>query len=243
MNYESGLCRIFLCMLLFPVYIMICGFTTEINIGDNSVHTGAVVINGKEMATSHPGNVVVQQREVQPFSSLDISGGFDVDVRCGQSYALSVEAEKRFQDNIRSTVTDGTLRIFPKGRISTSLPVKVIITATSIKSVVADGANELTMNCSADSMKVDLSGSSSMRMTGSASVLSATLEGSSELEAARFKAVDVYVEAAGSASAAVYASGSITASATDAGDIVYYGRPAKVRVNAAEASDIEAADD
>lgn len=239
----SGRQRIFLYLLLLVVCFMPCSFAAELNIGDNSVHTGVVVINGREMTPSHPGEVVVQHRKVQPFSSLDIAGGFDVNVYCGKSYGLSVKAEKRLQDKIKSTFVNGTLRIFPSGHISTSLPVKIAITAPSISSVLSNGANDLAVNCSGDSMKIDLAGSSEMRITGRASLLKATLEGSSELEAVRFKAADVHIVASGSASASVYASGSIIASATGASDIVYHGRPARIQVNADEASDIEAADD
>ncbi len=226
--------------LLVCVYMLLSGFT-EVNIGNNSVHTGVVVINGRKVGPTAASPVVSDTRKVGNFSSLDITGSFQVDIKCGARPGLVIVAEKRLLPRIVTKMQGSTLHIFTRGDISTGFPLKIEITVPELFELKADGSSNIALMCASNHMDVELEDSVDVVASGSASELRVILNGASEFDASRYRASNVFLEARDSSTATVNVSNRLDAAAYGASEVMYYGRPANVNAMVNDAADIEAA--
>ncbi len=223
------------------VYLLLSGFI-QVNVGNNSVHTGVVIINGRRVESTAPSPVVSDVRKIGNFSSVEITGSFNAEIRCGAGSGLVISAEKRLLPRIVTRVEGRTLRIFTRGDISTSAPLRLEITTPELFELKADGASDITMSCTTSHLSVSLQESVNVVASGSVSELSVTLNGASGFDAAGFKASDVFLEARDSSSAILNVSNRLDAAAYGASEVRYYGSPGTVNAKVNDAADIEAAE-
>ncbi len=91
-----------------------------------------------------------------------------------------------------------------------------------------------------ESFMLDISGASSLKITGECQNSSIEISGASDIDASQFITAVSDVEISGAASAKVYATDSLTAEISGVGDIVYYGNPAIINKDISGLGSIEA---
>ena len=234
LRYLTGI------ILFVCIYLLLSGFT-EVNIGNNSVHTGVVVINGRTVSSTGSSPVVSETRKVGNFSSLDIAGSFQVEINCGTRPGLVIVAEKRLLPKIVSKVKGRTLKIFIRGNISTGVPLRLEITVPELYELQAEGASDIALTCSSNHLYVNLEDSANVVASGSVSALRLILNGASEFDASKYRASTVFLEARDSSTATVNVLNRLDASAYGASEVQYYGMPAHVNAMVHDGADIEAA--
>lgn len=198
-------------------------------------------------------------REVGAFTKLRIAAAANVEVVRGEKPALEVTTDDNILPLISTQITDGELVISSTGSFSTSLGVRVKITASALVRVETSSASQLNVgDATADDLKLVLSGASKIDWSGGAKKVSVTasgasratlkspindlsveLSGASALHGFDATTATAKVEASGASRAEVNVAGKLDAEASGASTIVYSGSP-QVKVEATGASTVRA---
>jgi hypothetical protein len=180
------------------------------------------------------GKVTSETRNVSGFTGIDLRGSPDVDVAFGEPEAVVVEAEDNIVPLIETKVENNQLVIGLKNNtsISTTKPIRVHVTMKSLDAITLGGSGSVTAsNLNGDAIKLDLSGSGNINLSGTVQSANITLGGSGNVTCDQLKANSVKVEVSGSGNAKVYASDSLEARISGSGSIHYSGNPAQISKN------------
>lgn len=194
-----------------------------------------------------------EEYDYEDFSSLSITGSFEVQVIQSDEYRILVNGNKEKIENI-SVVQDGDQlefdfdddRTFDRYRKE----AKIIISMPSIRSLELNGASrayvkgfdeervsfdlngasEAEIDMDAFITVIDLSGASKLEISGTGKELTVDLSAASQLDAYQFRVDDATVNASVASSAKVYVRENLDINASIASDIKYRGG-ARVRTN------------
>jgi hypothetical protein len=109
-----------------------------------------------------------------------------------------------------------------------------------IESFDVSGASTGTLtNVKNETLSLDASGASKIKIDGAAKELIVDLSGASRLDAENLKAENVTVDASGASSATVVALNDLNADASGASTIRYTGEPKNVKKNSSGASSVK----
>lgn len=190
--------------------------------------------------TKGSGNTQTEKRDVSDFSNVKAGGAITVEVTAQKEFSVEVEADDNLLEYVKTEVNGDTLKIYTEGRISTRNPIRVRIAMPQIESFDVSGASSGTLtNIKNESLSIDASGASKIKIEGEAKELIVDLSGASRLDAENLKAENVTVDASGASSATVVALNDINADASGASNIRYVGEPKNVRKNSSGASSVK----
>lgn len=189
--------------------------------------------------TKGSGNIKTEKRDVSDFSSVKAGGAITIEVTAQKEFSVEVEADDNLLEYVKTEVKGDTLKIYTEGRISTRNPIRVRIAMPNIESFDVSGASSGTLtNIKNETLTIDASGASKIKVEGEAKELNVDLSGASRLDAENLRAENVTVDASGASSATVVASNEINADASGASKIRYIGEPKNVRKNSSGASSV-----
>jgi Putative auto-transporter adhesin, head GIN domain len=190
--------------------------------------------------TRGSGNIQIEKRDVSGFSNVKSGGAITIDVAAQRDFAVEVEADDNLLQFIKTEVSGDTLKIYTEGNISTRNPIRVRIAMPQIELFDVSGASTGTLtNVKNESLTIEASGASKLKVDGEARELFVDLSGASRLDAENLKAENVKVDASGASSATVFASNEVDAEASGASNIRYTGAPKNVRQDASGASSVK----
>jgi preprotein translocase subunit SecF len=190
--------------------------------------------------TKGSGNTQTEKRDVSGFNEVKAGGALTVEVTAQKEFGVEVEADDNLLEYVKTEVKGDTLRIYTEGRISTRNPIRVRISMPNIESFDVSGASSVTLtNVKNESLRLDASGASKIKVEGEAKELNVDLSGASRLEAENLRAENVTVDASGASSATVVASNEINADASGASSIRYVGEPKNVSRKTSGASSVK----
>lgn len=198
------------------------------------------------------GNVISQDRPTGRFHSIDVSGAINVYIKQDSAQqAVKVETDENLQALIEIHEENGVLYISPKDNFNldpSNNKIKVFVTAPHYRSLHVSGAsniygeNKLT---SAETLDIDLTGASEIKLDVKAPRINAELTGASSViitgetrdfniegsGASDVKCFDLFtenttVDISGAFSAEVNASVKLDVNASGASGIKYKGSPA-----------------
>lgn len=185
------------------------------------------------------GNLQTEKRALADFTAIEVGGAFEVEVVAQKEFSVEIEADDNLLPLIETEVRGGTLEISTKQRISSKQRLRVRISAPNIESVQVSGASKLSLaNLKNDSLKVDLSGASKVRVDGETRNLEIEMSGASKVDAENLKAENVTVDASGASSAAVSVSGDLKADLSGASNVTYTGNPRNLQKSTSGASSV-----
>jgi hypothetical protein len=160
------------------------------------------------------------------FTGVKVSGVFQVEFTIQDNFEVQIQADDNLLEYIETEVDSGTLEISTKKRISSKNPLIVKIGAPNIDDIDASGAAKISItNLSNNTLKIDLSGATTVTAAGTTKNLEIDLSGASNVEAENLKAESVTVEASGASSADVFASNKLVADLSGASSVTYSGSP------------------
>jgi hypothetical protein len=161
--------------------------------------------NAKFIESSGTSQILTKQLPF--FEEVKVSGMFDVDLKIGESYQITINSDTNITPYIIAGVKDEILYIKLKENISySSSALKITITSPNYKEIQAAGSSninlvdletkELSIDMSgassmkggliAEDVEIDLSGSSLIEIRGKANLLKADLSGASAFFAKDF---------------------------------------------------------
>lgn len=183
---------------------------------------GCSVTRGSGVAAS-------DERVVDDFDSIEVSGSVEVQVAVGPAAAVVVEGDDNIVEIIRTRVRDRRLVIDtePGRSYRTSEPLIVRATTPSLVGIEVSGsADVMAAGVEASTLTLEVSGSGSIRPVGTAADLEVDVSGSGAVDAAALDASEANVAVSGSGSVVVSVSRTLRADVSGSGTVEYLGDPA-----------------
>jgi hypothetical protein len=185
------------------------------------------------------GNVRTENREISEFKAVDVSGAFEVEITTRKNFSLEVEADDNLLPLIKTEVDGDTLVIKSEKGFKTGNPIKIRISAPDIDDLELSGASKVNLtNLKNDSLKLDSSGASKIRIEGSTKNFEVEMSGASKLDAENLQAENVSVESSGASNLSVFVTNELSADLSGATSLTYSGNPKSVQKKASGASSV-----
>ncbi len=125
------------------------------------------------------GKVVRNERQLASFESISASAGLEVILSQDSIAKVIVEADSNLQEIIKTEVSNGELKIFPKKRISFCESKRILVTFKTIHAVEASSGAEVKskMELKIPSLQISVSSGANIELKVAANKLN--VEGSS----------------------------------------------------------------
>ncbi len=135
---------------------------------------------GKGPSIAGSGNVVQEERRVDPFSKIEFRGAGTLAIRQGEKQSVSIKTDDNLLTIIDTVVTDGKLTIKPNNDLSNfTLSVEVVV--TNIDELKISGVGTMNLEAiEADDLTVTISGAATI--VGNGKVKNLTVKSSGALQ-------------------------------------------------------------
>ncbi|MDD3877835.1 MAG: DUF2807 domain-containing protein [Bacteroidales bacterium] len=192
------------------------------------------------------GNVVKNERETATFSSIDVSGAFNVVLTQDSITSVSIEADENLHAYIITKVENNNLFIsndkpicgskdiilhisspnFEKIDLSGAVDVKSV-NKISVSNLSLDlsGACEIELDLSVQNLNMDCSGSVDLSLSGNAANVNLDVSGASEIEAYELLTDTFSISSSGASEAKISVSKQLDVDISGAGSVLYKGSP------------------
>lgn len=189
------------------------------------------------------GKITTETRTVAPFTAIEVSGVAHVDFTPAAELApIEVTCDSNLLPIITTNIVNSTLVIDTKEGISPTKGLKIKITGPAPKKIEQSGASSFTMtNIDATELTVEVSGASSMTLSGKVTQGNFDASGASNIKAADLVVGTLKVDASGASSIKCHVTGSLDADGSGASSITYRGEPT-LKKSVSGASSIKKAD-
>lgn len=199
------------------VFVNACGFG-----GFNKFVGGGDGIKGSGTAKS-------ETRTVSGFTRIEAGGAVHLEISAQKDFAVSLEADDNLLAHIKTDLSGDTLKIYSKDNISPKMTINVKISMPELKGLDISGASSAAVsNAKSDSLELEASGASKIKIDGEAKNLKSNTSGASSVDAENFRVENADVEASGASSSTVSPTGELKADAPGASSIYYTGEPKNV---------------
>lgn len=209
--------------------------------------TGKIVINGNVYGDgsvvrgNHQRSVV--HRPLPCFDQITVQAGVDLVYQPSDKCGATLDADSNLHPIIETDVGGDILNVAARRSFQTEGPVQVEARSPSLNRIdVLSAADAVLRDLHVPSLVIRVAGSGDVSAQGQVELLEVIVEGSGTLDLRDLHATHAKVFAEGAADVIVYAEKSLKVNVTGAGDVLYYGRPARVEKNISGAGDVEAAE-
>lgn len=195
-----------------------------------SLNTQACVIDA--------GPSAIEEREVEGFNRVQTSGGdFELKIERCDCTAMRIEGDP---DSVSTSVSGGTL-IISGGSSGLFETTTVYLRTPYLNELALSGSTNVEVRkLKEGSLKLTLSGSSDIKLSGQLELLDILSSGSANIDADRLYAEHVNIVASGSSDMQVCAQESLNIISSGSGDIEYSCDPHAVNIQASGSSTIQA---
>lgn len=186
------------------------------------------------------GDLVTENRELEEFNKIDISGNFDVEITVGEPNNIEIIAESNLLKFIKTKVKKNTLYIMTKENLRPRNDLRIIISVPNLLAIDCSGVNDVfAEGIASDRFDIDLSGAASINISGDTEYLKIDISGAADLMARDFITEDIKIDVSGAANAKVFANRSCDAEVSGAGYIELYGDAKDVNMDISGAGSLE----
>ncbi|WP_395727796.1 head GIN domain-containing protein [Nakamurella sp.] len=207
------------------------------------------------------GPATTAHRTVSGVHAVQLETSGDLTINVGEGESLTIDAGANVIDGLTSDVVDGTLVLGGRSGSWFGGSIRYTLTVTELDRIelagsgnitgagvpTGDGMLSLSGSGSAtlsglhlNEVTADISGSGGMTVTGAATTASVTISGSGDFDGSGLTTERAAVEVSGSGQARVDVSGTLTATVSGSGDVVYTGNPTSVQRDRSGSGDIVA---
>jgi hypothetical protein len=204
-------------------------------------------------------NVTKTERTTGSFTGIKVSSGVDVYLKQGDNESVIVEADENLHEYIITEVKGGVLHVYTDANIREAERQRVYVTAKVISSIQttsagnivgespiksdrlelsASSAGDITLEIYAKETEIDISSSGDMTLTGETEKLKADLSSAGDLKANKLNAKEADLSVSSAGDADINVSEKLTARASSAGDINYWGEPKIIDIHSSSAGGI-----
>jgi hypothetical protein len=208
------------------------------------------------------GKDVTENRKVNDFTKLDISGGYTVNLKQDSTLALQITGDEKFMKYVRTEVSGNKLRIFSRknfcgSNVVINIGVKGLseikssgaielntqgkLTAQDLK-LALSGASKLNMDLNAGTVTTTGSGATEITLTGQAGTHNIKPSGAGKLHALDFIVGDYKINTSGASNCQINVLKTLDVKTSGASEITYRGNPSSINNNKSGASSITKAE-
>ena len=175
------------------------------------------------------GNIISENRELTNFSSINLIGGIDVNIKFSDKYNCTVVSDENLIPYIKTEVVNNNLQISINKNYSSIEGIEVNVNAPEYDEVSISGSGDINIiDFKNDNLSLNISGSGDITANGEVQTLIAKISGSGDIISAELISKSATITINGSGDAKIWASDSISAQINGSGDIEYYGNPLNV---------------
>jgi hypothetical protein len=175
------------------------------------------------------GILLEETRNVPEFSGIDLSGIYEVFVRCGQKQEVFVFGDDNVVPHVKTEVNGNILKVFLDQSVSTRNKIKLILSANMVNSLKVSGTATVDISRVRNkSFNLVISGTGDTKVEGMSDALEITVSGTGNVDAKNLTAKTAVVDVSGAGNVVLSASDELIASIRGVGNIYYYGNPGKV---------------
>jgi hypothetical protein len=174
------------------------------------------------------GGLRTEVRNVDGFSTIELSGSGDVVLVQSGTESLSIEAEDNLLAHLTSDVSNGTLRLGMEEGVDLhpTLPVTYRVTVEDLTGLQLSGSGSVTAaGISTPAISIDISGSGDVTADGTAGSQTVTVSGSGDYSAVDLISRNSSAEISGSGNVTVTALDVLDAEISGSGNATYTGNP------------------
>jgi hypothetical protein len=184
----------------------------------------ALAIAGCSVGDDGPSTT--QTRELAEFTRIDNPDSVDVRLHVGEPQRVLVRAGEKVIGDVRTEVTDGTLRLtFDHDGFGGDVVVEASV--PELTGILASGSGDVDADgITADAFEVRSDGSGDVALAGTAGRLAVDLDGSGDADLVGLAAREAEVVAGGSGDVDVRADDRLDVSVDGSGDVRCHGDPA-----------------
>lgn len=194
---------------------------------------------GNSHGLSGSGKIKTEKRDVGAFTSVDVTGAYEVEIVCQKQPGLEVEGDDNILPVVQTYVENGTLHIESERGFNVKNPIKVRITTTNLEGLSSSGASKITLEgVKNEQLVIETSGASKIDAAGETKSLEIESSGASKVDVQDLRATRVKVSLSGAGRAQVYASEEVNADVSGASSVTYYGEPKVVNKSVSGAGSI-----
>ncbi len=186
------------------------------------------------------GTAKSEIRNVSGFKGIQAGGAVNLEVAVQKDFSVEIQADDNLLEHIKTETSGDTLKIYSDERMSPKTKISVRISMPEITSLDVSGAsNAIVTSVKADSLKLEASGASEIKLDGEARALESEASGASSIEAEALRVENADVEVSGASDTTVSAINELKADASGASTIYYTGEPKNIKENSSGASSIK----
>jgi hypothetical protein len=174
------------------------------------------------------GKIVTREETFTGFDKLDVSHGFEVDVRQAEDFSVVIRVDDNVEKHLEVVKKGSTLQIGLKPNLSLGrITLEAEITMPELTGLEMSGGCHGTVTGfeSSKPLVLDVSGDGHATLSGSAGDVTIDASGGSDVDLSAFSVVDAKVEASGGSEVTVNASGRLDADASGGSRVYYLGSP------------------
>lgn len=188
---------------------------------------------------SGSGNIKTEKRDVGAFTSVDVSGAYEVEIVCQKEPGIEIEGDDNILPLVQTYVKEGTLYVDSERGFNVKKAIKVRITTTNLEGLSSSGASKITLEgVKNEQLVIETSGASKIDAAGETKSLEIESSGASKVDVQDLRATRVKVSLSGAGRAQVYASEEVNADVSGASSVTYYGEPKVVNKSISGAGSI-----
>jgi hypothetical protein len=179
--------------------------------------------------TKGSGVAASETRTVPRFAAVDLAGTSELTVQVGRPQQVVVRADDNLIDQVLTEVHAGVLVVSDRGSFTSVSPMSVVVTVPALRSATLSGTGQLVVTgVAADTFTARLPGTGSLVASGRADRVDASVSGDGALDLSSLLATDATVTVQGTGSVEVHVSGSLEATVSGTGSVLYTGHPDSV---------------
>ncbi len=185
---------------------------------------------GAASVTPTPGVVKTESRQVGNFSAVNFASVGELTITQGDAEALTIQAEERILNQIKTEVKDGVLTIRAvqdsPDSLNTSQGIYYTLTVKRLDSLTLAGAGNINArNIQTDQLAVTVNGAGKLDIAGAARQQQVLVSGAGTYSAGDLKTQTANITVTGVGSATVWVTAALDATIDSVGAINYYGSP------------------
>ena len=192
-----------------------------------TINVQTINVSGNVLKGS--GVLLEETRKVPEFSGIDLSGVYEVFIRCGQKQEVIVFGDDNIVPHVKTEVNGNVLKVFLDQSVSTRNKIKLILNANSVSSLKVSGtANVDISSVRNKSFNLEIFGTGDTKIEGMSDDLEITMSGTGNVDAKGLTAKTAGVDVSGAGNIVLSVSDELRASVSGVGNVYYYGNPGKV---------------
>ncbi len=167
-----------------------------------------------------------EKRELTPFTAIETTGAFEVEVTCQKPASFEIEADDNILPLVKTEVRDGVLHIATTKHYSATGGILVRINVPNLASVRSTGAGKFHVSdVKNDNFEIDSIGAATVTASGQSKAVKIRSTGAGKIDAHDLRAQKADVTVTGAAGVDVNASDELDVSVSGAGRVIYSGNP------------------